>query len=62
MLSRKLFQGTPLADFGPYRLINNVFNIPGEAIIRNGQLYVLHLQETHPYAPILVDVLPILWH
>jgi len=61
MLSRKLFQGTPLAGFGPYRLIQNVFNIPGEAIIRDGLLYELHLQKTHPYASILVDVLPKLW-
>ncbi len=61
MLSHQLFTGTALAGFGPYRLIHNVFTIPGEAILREGQLVELHLLKSHPYASILVEVLPKLW-
>jgi hypothetical protein len=54
--------GTPLADFGPTRLIRDVFSIHGEAIIADDdRLLELHLAGSHPYAPILVEVLPRLW-
>jgi hypothetical protein len=52
---------TPLADFGPYRLIQDVFTIPGEAIIRDDRLVELRLLETHPYAEIMAQALPRLW-
>lgn len=52
---------TPLADFGPYRLIQDVFTIPGEAIIRDDRLVELRLLETHPYAQIMAQALPRLW-
>ena len=52
---------TPLADFGPYRLIQDVFTIPGEVVIRDERLVELRLLETHPYADIMVQALPRLW-
>lgn len=61
MFQREVLAGTPLAGFGPYRLIRDVLSIPGEAIIDNGDLREMHLADTHPYAPILAEVLPRLW-
>lgn len=52
---------TPLAHFGPYRLIQDVFNIPGEVVIRDEQLVELRLLETHPYADLMAQTLPRLW-
>ena len=53
---------TPLANFGAYRLIQDVFTIPGEVVIRDEQLVELRLLETHPYADIMAQALPRLWH
>lgn len=61
MFRRIALTGTPLAHFGPYRLIQDVFTIPGEVVIRDGQLVELHLLETHPYAHIMAEALPRLW-
>jgi len=58
---RTALANTPLADFGPYRLIQDVFTIPGEAIIRDDRLVELRLLETHPYAQIMAQALPRLW-
>lgn len=61
MFRRKVLAGTPLAHFGPYRLIRDVLSIPGEAIISADCLTELRLAESHPYAGLLADVLPRLW-
>lgn len=58
---RTALVNTPLADFGPYRLIQDVFTIPGEAIICDERLVELRLLETHPYAQIMAQALPRLW-
>jgi hypothetical protein len=58
---RTALVNTPLADFGPYRLIQDVFTIPGEAIIRDDRLVELRLLQTHPYAEIMAQALPRLW-
>ena len=58
---RTALVNTPLADFGPYRLIQDVFTIPGEAIICDERLVELRLLETHPYAHIMAQALPRLW-
>jgi hypothetical protein len=58
---RLVLADTPLANFGPYRLIQDVFTIPGEVLIRDEQLVELRLLETHPYAEIMAEVLPRLW-
>jgi hypothetical protein len=59
--SRQVLSGTPLAGFGPQRLIQDVFTMPGEAIFMADQLVELRLQQTHPYAEILAACLPRLW-
>lgn len=58
---RTALANTPLANFGPYRLIQDVFTIPGEAVIQDEQLIELRLLETHPYADIMAQSLPRLW-
>jgi len=58
---RTTLANTPLANFGPYRLIQDVFTIPGEVVIRDEQLIELRLLETHPYADIMAQSLPRLW-
>jgi hypothetical protein len=58
---RTALVNTPLADFGPYRLIQDVFTIPGEAVIRDDRLVELCLLETHPYAEIMAHSLARLW-
>lgn len=52
---------TPLQDFGIYRLIHEVLNIPGQAIIQNGRLTELRLLETHPHAQIMAEALERFW-
>jgi hypothetical protein len=61
MFRRVALVNTPLADFGPYRLIQDVFSIPGEVVIRHERLVELRLLETHPYADVMVQALPRLW-
>ena len=58
---REVLLDTPLAGFGPYRLIQDVFNIPGEVVIQGERLAELRLLETHPYAAIIAEALPRLW-
>lgn len=58
---RTALVNTPLADFGPYRLIQDVFTIPGEAVIRDDRLVELRLLKTHPYAEIMAQALTRLW-
>ena len=58
---RTALVNTPLTNFGPYRLIQDVFTIPGEVVIRDERLIELHLLESHPYAEIMAQSLPRLW-
>ena len=52
---------TPLAQFGSYRLIQDVFNIPGEVVFEADRLVELRLKQTHPYADCLAQALLRLW-
>jgi len=61
MFRRVVLADTPLAQWGPYRLIRDVLAIPGEAIIADDQLVELRLAQSHPLSAILVEVLPRLW-
>ncbi len=61
MFRYRVLQDTPLAAYGPYRLIQEVLSIPGEVRIDQDHLVEVCLQETHPWAPVLVEVLPRLW-
>lgn len=62
MFRHQVLGGTPLASFGPYRLIQNAFNIPGQAIIDADQLVEVRLSADHPYAQIMAEALARLWH
>lgn len=61
MFRREVLVGTPMANFGPYRLIRDVLTIPGWAIVADDRLIELQLAESHPWATVLADVLPRLW-
>jgi hypothetical protein len=61
MFRREVLPDTPLANYGPYRLIRDVLKIPGWALVDHDRLVELHLANSHPYAPILAEVLPRLW-
>lgn len=52
---------TPLAHFGPYRLIQEVLNIPGELIFDGGRLIEVRFSQDHPYSKVLLEALPRLW-
>lgn len=54
-------KGTRLQDYGVYRLIQEVMNIPGEAVIEDGKLIELRLLTTHPHAEIMLDALSRFW-
>jgi len=61
MFSQHVLPQTPLAGFGPYRLIQDVLNIPGEVVFEDDHLVEVRFSQDHPYAHILLDVLPRLW-
>ena len=62
MIRREFLADTPLANFGIQRIINDVLTIPGQVVLdENGFLQQLCLQETHPYAEVMADILPDLW-
>jgi len=61
MFRYKVLEGTPLADYGPYRLIRDVLALPGSVVVEDDRLVELRLIDSHPLASILVDVLPRLW-
>lgn len=61
MFQHEVLAGTPMEGYGPYRLIQDVLNIPGEAVIADDRLLELRLAQSHPYAAPLADVLPRLW-
>lgn len=52
---------TPLAHFGPYRLIQEVLNIPGELLFKDDQLIEVRLSSEHPHSKVLLHALPRLW-
>jgi len=58
---RTALQATPLQDFGIYRLIQEVMNIPGEAVIEDGKLIELRLLATHPHAEVMTEALSRFW-
>lgn len=45
-----MFPDEPLAGFGPTRLIEDVFHLPGRLFFCNGRLTEVQLNELHPYA------------
>ena len=52
---------TPLATFGPSRLIQEVLNIPGELIFECDCLSEVRFSQDHPYSKVLLEALPRLW-
>ena len=60
-LRKALWAQTPLADYGLYRLVQEVFTVPGHVILVDGQVRELHLLRSHPHAQLLADTLPQLW-
>lgn len=49
------------ADFGPKRIIRDLFTIPGQAVVNGTELIELRLQATHPYAADMTSCLARLW-
>jgi hypothetical protein len=49
------------ADFGPKRIIRDLFTIPGQAVVDGKDLVELRLQAAHPYAAEIADSLERLW-
>jgi len=49
-----MFTGTRFANFGPLGLVNDVLCLPGEVLIKGGQLQMVALRESHPYATDMV--------
>ena len=62
MFRREVLAETSLAGFGPYRLIEDVFSIPGQAVIKADCLVELRLEAEHPYAQIMAEAMTRLWH
>lgn len=62
MLRNSILADTPLSELGPYRLIQDVLNIPGEIEFDGDQLVEVRLSQDHPYAEALLNVLPKLWY
>lgn len=60
-LRKALWAHTPLADYGLYRLVHEVFTVLGQVIMVDGQVRELHLLRSHPHAQLLTDTLPQLW-
>lgn len=58
---RLALKDTPLCNYGVYRLIQEVLNIPGQAIIKDGRLVELRLLKTHPHAAIITEALSRFW-
>jgi Transposase DDE domain group 1 len=56
-----ILQYTPFANFAPKRIIRDLFTIPAQAVIVDGQLVELQLKQSHPYAADMADCLTKLW-
>lgn len=61
MFRHKVLRGTPLADYGAYRLIRDVLAIPGSVLVEDDHLIELRLADSHPLAAKVAAVLPRLW-
>lgn len=48
--SQWMFAQTPLADFGPLRLTQDLLTIPGRLHFKHQRLVEVELKESHPYA------------
>lgn len=53
-----MLQDTPLAQWGPRRIVRDLFQIPGRLVFEGSELVQVEFQDTHPYAPILVECFP----
>lgn len=59
MFRRQVLTGTPLANYGLYRLTREVLNVPGRVQLDpNGYLQNFQLNAAHPHASILAAALP----
>jgi hypothetical protein len=58
---RVALTNTPLETYGLYRLIQNVFSIPGEAVVDEDHLVELRLLQSHPFAEVMADALRRFW-
>jgi hypothetical protein len=45
-----MFVGSRFAGYGPVALVNDVFCVPGELILKGDKLQMVALRESHPYA------------
>jgi Transposase DDE domain group 1 len=45
-----MFAGSRFASYGPVALVNDVFCVPGELILKGDKLQMVALRESHPYA------------
>lgn len=45
-----MFADSRFANFGPVALVNDVLCMPGEVVMKGGQLQMVALRESHPYA------------
>jgi hypothetical protein len=45
-----MFRDSPFADAGIYRIVKELFPIPGKVTVKAGQLVKLRLKESHPLA------------
>jgi hypothetical protein len=52
-----MFANSPFADWGPRRIIRDLFAIPGDVLIKDGQLVKVRLSRAHPYAAAMVKCL-----
>lgn len=62
MFSHSILTGTHLENYGPYRLIQEVLNVPGEVVFDGDQLIDVRLSSEHPHVDALLEALPRLWH
>jgi len=53
-----ILQDTPLAEWGPQRIVRDLFPIPGRLVFAGPELVRVEFQDTHPYAPVLVECFP----
>jgi hypothetical protein len=58
---RHALAGSRFADYGPKRIIRDLFTIPGEALIVDDELIELRLLASHPYAAEMTHCLHRLW-
>jgi Transposase DDE domain group 1 len=52
-----MFAGSPFAEWGPRRIIRDLFAIPGDVVIKDGQFVKVRLSRAHPYAAAMAGCL-----